>query len=67
MFLFDHNNLKCNNPLTKEPKLDRARRILPEWDGFDQEVRAVVEEQRKRSSAETTIKPDDKKRVGDEL
>lgn len=31
----------CNNPLTKEPKLDRARRILPEWEEYDQEVQAV--------------------------
>ncbi len=31
----------CNNPLTKEPKLDRARRILPEWVGLDEEARAA--------------------------
>jgi UDP-glucose:glycoprotein glucosyltransferase len=29
--------------LTKEPKLDRARRILPEWEGFDNEITAVRE------------------------
>lgn len=28
----------CNNPLTHEPKLKRARRIIPEWDVYDQEV-----------------------------
>lgn len=28
----------CNNPLTKEPKLDRAKRLLPEWTTFDQLV-----------------------------
>lgn len=28
----------CNNPLTKEPKLDRARRQLSEWTGYDNEV-----------------------------
>ncbi|KAI7864650.1 UDP-glucose:glycoprotein glucosyltransferase-domain-containing protein [Spinellus fusiger] len=28
----------CNNPLTKEPKLDRARRQLPEWTVYDQKV-----------------------------
>jgi len=28
----------CNNPLTKEPKLDRARRLLPEWSVYDNEV-----------------------------
>lgn len=28
----------CNNPLTKEPKLDSARRIVSEWPGLDEEV-----------------------------
>lgn len=28
----------CNNPLTKEPKLDSARRIVAEWPGLDEEV-----------------------------
>ncbi|KAJ3159797.1 hypothetical protein HDU86_001449 [Geranomyces michiganensis] len=32
----------CNNPLTKEPKLERAKRILPEWVGLDNEVAAVA-------------------------
>jgi UDP-glucose:glycoprotein glucosyltransferase len=27
----------CNNPMTKEPKLDRARRLLPEWVELDKE------------------------------
>jgi Glucosyltransferase 24 len=31
----------CNNPLTKEPKLERARRILPEWTGLDDKVSKV--------------------------
>eukprot|EP00667_Euglena_gracilis_P000196 EG_transcript_196 len=29
----------CNNPLTKVPKLDNARRIIPEWDDYDQHIR----------------------------
>ncbi|KAJ1728634.1 killer toxin resistant protein [Coemansia biformis] len=37
----------CNNPMTKEPKLERARRLLPEWEVFDQQVanfsRALVQ------------------------
>ncbi|KAF5311086.1 hypothetical protein D9619_007791 [Psilocybe cf. subviscida] len=37
----------CQNPLTKEPKLARARQI-PEWDEYDQEIarftRALAEE-----------------------
>ncbi|ODV96955.1 hypothetical protein PACTADRAFT_48743 [Pachysolen tannophilus NRRL Y-2460] len=28
----------CNNPLTKEPKLDRARRQVPEWTSYDNEI-----------------------------
>ncbi|KGY14588.1 hypothetical protein PABG_12541 [Paracoccidioides brasiliensis Pb03] len=31
----------CNNPLTKEPKLDRARRQVPEWTVYDEEIAAV--------------------------
>jgi UDP-glucose:glycoprotein glucosyltransferase len=31
----------CNNPLTKEPKLDRARRQVPEWTEYDDEVDEV--------------------------
>ncbi|KAK8227157.1 UDP-glucose:glycoprotein glucosyltransferase-domain-containing protein [Phyllosticta capitalensis] len=32
----------CNNPQTKEPKLDRARRQLPEWSVYDDEIRGVA-------------------------
>ena len=32
----------CNNPLTKEPKLEGARRIVAEWPGLDEEVRAFT-------------------------
>ncbi|KAF9429568.1 hypothetical protein BGZ94_010274 [Podila epigama] len=28
----------CNNPLTKEPKLDRARRQIKEWEDYDNEA-----------------------------
>lgn len=31
----------CNNPLTKEPKLDRARRQIPEWIEYDDAVSAL--------------------------
>uniref|UniRef100_A0A0N4ZS70 UDP-glucose:glycoprotein glucosyltransferase n=1 Tax=Parastrongyloides trichosuri TaxID=131310 RepID=A0A0N4ZS70_PARTI len=34
----------CNNPLTKEPKLDAARRIVPEWIEYDNEIRQLLEE-----------------------
>ena len=33
----------CNNPQTKEPKLDRARRQVPEWTGYDNEIKAVID------------------------
>jgi UDP-glucose:glycoprotein glucosyltransferase len=32
----------CNNPLTKEPKLERARRQIPEWVAYDEEVAEVM-------------------------
>jgi len=30
----------CNNPLTKEPKLHQAKRIVKEWTDYDEEIRA---------------------------
>ncbi|KAJ1994999.1 killer toxin resistant protein [Dimargaris cristalligena] len=33
----------CNNPLTKEPKLKRAVRLLPEWEVYDSEIRQLRE------------------------
>ncbi|OIW26373.1 glycosyltransferase family 24 protein [Coniochaeta ligniaria NRRL 30616] len=32
----------CNNPQTKEPKLDRARRQVPEWNEYDDEIAALA-------------------------
>jgi len=32
----------CNNPQTKEPKLDRARRQVPEWTLYDEEIAALA-------------------------
>lgn len=32
----------CNNPQTKEPKLDRARRQVPEWTMYDDEIAALA-------------------------
>ncbi|PGG97882.1 hypothetical protein AJ79_09054 [Helicocarpus griseus UAMH5409] len=34
----------CNNPMTKEPKLERARRQVPEWTVYDEEVAKVQRE-----------------------
>ena len=33
----------CNNPMTKEPKLLGARRIVPEWSALDDRQREIVE------------------------
>ena len=32
----------CNNPETKEPKLSRARRQVPEWTELDDEIAGVL-------------------------
>ncbi|KAL4872390.1 hypothetical protein BDV12DRAFT_162120 [Aspergillus spectabilis] len=32
----------CNNPQTKEPKLDRARRQVPEWTEYDDEIAGLA-------------------------
>ena len=34
----------CNNPETKEPKLSRARRQVPEWTIYDEEIAEVLRE-----------------------
>ncbi|QQP41205.1 Uncharacterized protein FKW44_015496, partial [Caligus rogercresseyi] len=34
----------CNNPLTKESKLDAARRIVKEWPALDEEMQKLTEE-----------------------
>ncbi|KAG7664196.1 KRE5 [[Candida] subhashii] len=38
----------CNNPLTKENKLDVARRLLPEWIEYESETHELFEEAGKR-------------------
>jgi UDP-glucose:glycoprotein glucosyltransferase len=34
----------CNNPMTKEPKLDRAKRQIPEWTTYDQAIADLATE-----------------------
>ncbi|KAI9816556.1 MAG: hypothetical protein M1827_001688 [Pycnora praestabilis] len=36
----------CNNPLTKEPKLERARRQVPEWTAYDEEIADLMKRKR---------------------
>lgn len=70
----------CNNPLTKEPKLDRARRQIPEWVEYDDAVAALrkkaAEAARKRAeeaeaeaakAADAALDIDDDEEVHDEL
>jgi len=69
----------CNNPMTKEPKLERARRQVPEWNVYDEEVAAlarrvkgvgegggVVDVQAEEQAREKREK-DEERRVRDEL
>ncbi|KAJ1295214.1 hypothetical protein BS78_01G207000 [Paspalum vaginatum] len=68
----------CNNPMTKEPKLQGARRIVPEWAGLDSEARQFTarilgdnpEPAEPTPPPSETPKPDDKgtdQNVKDEL
>ena len=50
----------CNNPETKEPKLARARRQVPEWTEYDEEIaalfrRAKAERAAARQGAEESV------------
>lgn len=38
----------CNNPLTHEPKLTRARRLIPEWDIYDKEVAELARQKNRQ-------------------
>lgn len=53
----------CNNPLTKEPKLDRARRQVPEWTAYDDEIAAlakrVASEQKSSQADESQLDRDE--------
>ena len=44
----------CSNPKTKEPKLDRARRQIPEWVELDNEVAALAERVRQQQTEADT-------------
>lgn len=52
---------QCNNPLTKEPKLDRARRQIPEWEEYDNEAerlrRRVIAKKETKSAPSNSVKP----------
>jgi UDP-glucose:glycoprotein glucosyltransferase len=49
---------QCNNPQTKEPKLDAAQRIVPEWKDYDSEIRNFLSSSRSRQTQDAN-KDDD--------
>lgn len=59
----------CNNPLTKEPKLSAARRIVVEWTDYDEEMQRLGQEIAKDrlEAAGATATSDDKTKSKDEL
>ncbi|KAF2195512.1 glycosyltransferase family 24 protein [Zopfia rhizophila CBS 207.26] len=69
----------CNNPQTKEPKLDRARRQVPEWTVYDEEIAALGRRVKAKENGETEMeqrgedvkgesgKEEEKARMRDEL
>ena len=41
--------LQCNNPKTKEPKLQAAQRIVAEWVDYDTEIKRLWDEVNNRN------------------
>ncbi|XP_053166108.1 UDP-glucose:glycoprotein glucosyltransferase 2 isoform X2 [Hemicordylus capensis] len=54
----------CNNPKTKEPKLEAAIRIVPEWTEYDSEIQTLINQLRKDKHV---IQPSQKDSKHDEL
>ena len=61
------NPTQCNNPLTKEPKLTAAKRIVPEWVGIDSEVQALRDRLLANKSGDVQGTKADKGKERDEL
>ncbi|KAK3313948.1 glycosyltransferase family 24 protein [Apodospora peruviana] len=61
----------CNNPQTKEPKLDRARRQVPEWTEYDEEIAQLAarrrKEQQQQQQASTSAVNTKSRRLDDEV
>ncbi|XP_077200010.1 UDP-glucose:glycoprotein glucosyltransferase 2 isoform X2 [Paroedura picta] len=55
----------CNNPKTKEPKLEAALRIVPEWAEYDSEIQQLISRNKKRK--EKVTRPSQKESKHDEL
>lgn len=43
IFMVPLTLIQCNNPQTKEPKLDSAVRIIPEWKEYDEEIKQILQ------------------------
>uniref|UniRef100_A0A8C4Y2P2 UDP-glucose ceramide glucosyltransferase-like 1 n=1 Tax=Gopherus evgoodei TaxID=1825980 RepID=A0A8C4Y2P2_9SAUR len=48
----------CNNPMTKEPKLQAAVRIVPEWQDYDQEIKQLYSHFQKEKESGTLTTTD---------
>jgi UDP-glucose:glycoprotein glucosyltransferase len=58
----------CNNPQTKEPKLDRARRQVPEWTVYDEEIGELAKRTKEKGkSGEAKVEIKEGERIRDEL
>jgi UDP-glucose:glycoprotein glucosyltransferase len=57
----------CNNPMTKEPKLSAAMRIVPEWRDYDQEIRSLWERIHKTLNVSETSHQSDKEADPDNI
>ncbi|XP_063160721.1 UDP-glucose:glycoprotein glucosyltransferase 2 [Candoia aspera] len=51
----------CNNPKTKEPKLEAAIRIVPEWTDYDSEIQKLINRIRKDKRSGTPFHPKESK------
>ncbi|KII68117.1 UDP-glucose:glycoprotein glucosyltransferase 1 [Thelohanellus kitauei] len=47
----------CNNPLTYEPKLERAKRIAPEWVKYDDIINKIINPPSTPTPGETRTEP----------
>ena len=58
--LYNLDPLQCNNPQTKEPKLDSAMRIIPEWKSYDQEIKDVIAKYQKGAAGKKKVSAEKK-------
>lgn len=53
----------CNNPQTKEPKLQRARRQVEEWTGLDEEIEGVLRAAREGGEQQQRAEEEERRAV----